>query len=496
MKYKLLCGTTLLVMVLASCGEITSESPSTSVIDSELPSTSISSSTSNTGDYYSDISSRVKFNEKNPLNFFDTMNDGLDDNVWYTLDGAWHNAVQGAEHNGVRKRNLFYAKDGDSQYLAIKGRGFYNKSDSSILGKPEGGCILTKNHLTPGRYEINMAAMPREGGVTAMWTYCTTTGSELTSQNEIDIEIGGTTGSTQFADMWCTSWTKSTVKETSTVDMSKTLFMNDGVIHKYTFDWYTDYLGKGIKRVDWFIDGVYIKSIEGNVVPEYEMPLWVAVWFPPLWAGNASFVEDYLVVKDISFTAFEASQWFEDCRSEPGYTKGLPSEAGIQTIQYSTIKNVNKLSNVDFESLDKSARDSSYYGWNIDSVSKGSVALSEQHTQGAKSFALSASTDTSSKYHGEYLKQTITNAYEGYKYDFSIDAKKLDEVSSGNIEFYYKNSLGTLISSEKVPVSSTSFGAYSKQITMPKNAFALEIDITSEEGTVLYDNASLVFKGI
>ncbi len=439
---------------------------------------------------YESIESRAKFDENSDKSFTQTFENGLSDDLFVTVDGAWHTNVKGGEHNGLRSRNLYYTSNEGKHYLAIKAKGYYNKEDPSILGKPEGGGIISKNHLGPGRYEIEMSAMPREGGVTAMWSYCTATGNEETSQNEIDIEIGGTSSHSHFEQLWCTSWTTKTVKETDKVDLSDRLHMNDGKIHKYTFDWYTNLNGE--RRVDWFVDEVFVKSISGNCVPEQEMPLWIGVWFPPLWAGNASFVEDYLLIEKISYKAFNDEQYYESCRTQPGYIKKKPSEVNIKELDYNVIKNVNKLSNGEFETLDVSTRDNSFYGWVNDRASKGEVLLTEGKTNSA--YLLKASTNTEEKYHGVYLKQEITNAYQGYTYDFKIDAKKMTEASVGNIEIYYKNGQGKTIEKEIIPLDSLDYKTYEKEIIMKENSFSLEINITSEDGEVVYDNASLIFK--
>lgn len=456
---------------------------------------SSNNSSLNEENYYDNIESRAPFDKENKNNFMQTFKNGLDDNLFYALEGAWHTDVQGAEHEGMKHRNLFYTNDENDDYLAIRALGNYakNKEDPSKIGLPEGGCIVSKNHLGPGRYEIEMAAMPREGGVTAMWTYCTTTGNENSSQNEIDIEIGGTTDGTNFKNMWCTSWTKKTVKDTDTVDVSDTLYLNDRKIHKYTFDWYTNYDSDGTRQVDWFIDGKLIKQMKGNVVPEHEMPLWIGVWFPPLWAGKASFDEDYMLIKSISYQAFDqTSQYFENCRSNPVYNKVAPSSLNIPKIDFKDIKDLNLFSNGDMESLDISSKDKSYFGWIIDQASKGSVELTNGNNS-EHGFKLTASSDTSSKYHGEYLVQEITNAYEGYKYKLSIDAKKMSESSSGNIEIRYKNAGGKTLDTIILPIDSLEYKSHVSELTMPKDSFKLEITITSENGEIAYDNASLVF---
>ncbi|MFA6370622.1 MAG: glycoside hydrolase family 16 protein [Bacilli bacterium] len=487
----------LLIMTLvSSCGTSSSGTTLDNSVSDNTESSSILSSEPNVDEYYGTIEDRVLFSNHQGLDFIERFDDGLSDDIWYTLDGAWHTTVVGAPHNGVNKRNIFYTSDGETDYLAIKGRGFYNREDPLIIGKPEGGVIITKNHLTPGRYEILMAALPREGAVTAMWTYCTTTGNEVTSQNEIDIEIGGTTGPSQFESFWATSWTKRETKQTETVDVSDLFFLNDGQIHKYTFDWYTDYQGSGVRRVDWFVDEKYVVSVDGNVVPEYDMPLWIGVWFPPLWPGNPSFEEDYVLIEEISFRAFENSQYHETCRSQPGYTKTLPSESNIQTISYEDIRNLNKLSNADFETLQTAERDNSYFGWKVDNASKGTVSLTADAKTGTNAFMLTAGPETEATYDGQYIKQTISNVFVGYRYQFSIDAKLLDAASSGNIEIYYRDITGRSINRINLPVESQNYTTYEYDIVMPENSYSLEIDITSEKGSVIYDNASLVFLGL
>lgn len=443
--------------------------------------------------YYETVEDRALYDNENPNNFVQTFDNGLDDNLFYALEGAWHNTTLGAEHGGMKHRNLFYAQDDEDTYLAIKARGYFSKEDPTTIGLPEGGCIITKNHLGPGRYEIEMAAMPREGGVSTMWTYCTLTGSEETSQNEIDIEIGGTTNGTNFENIWYTTWTKKTVKDTDTVDVTNDLYLNDGRIHKYTFDWYTDYNSQGIKRVDWFIDGKFYKSLEGNVVPEHEMPLWIGVWFPPLWAGNAAFEEDYLLIKSISYKAFDPiSQFYETCRTQPGYSKVAPSSLNIQTIDLATVRNVNKLSNGGMESLDVSSRNGSYFGWSVHSASKGSIELT-QGNQSEHGFLLKAATDSSDRYHGEYLVQTLTNAFHGYHYNFSIDAKKMTADTDAAIEIQYLDASGRYFDKMVIPVDSLEYKTYTQSLICPENTTKIEITLAVEDGSASYDNASLIY---
>lgn len=97
--------------------------------------------------YYETVEQRAAFDNENTKNFNQTFQNGLDDNLFYALEGAWHTNVQGAEHGGMKHRNLFYASDGTDSYLAIKARGYYSKEDPTTIGLPEGGCIVSKKDM-------------------------------------------------------------------------------------------------------------------------------------------------------------------------------------------------------------------------------------------------------------------------------------------------------------------------------------------------------------
>lgn len=443
-------------------------------------------------DYYDKITERVSFDDTNVTNFNESFKNGINGDVFSSVDGAW-DAGSTEKHNGVRSRNLFYTVDEDgNKLLAIRGVGRYYEEFSATKNQPEGAVLITNNHLSPGRYEITMSSFPRFGGCTAFWTYCTTTGSEATSQNEIDIELGG---GGQYTNQWCTTWTTHTNKQTKNVDCSDKLYFNDGKMHKYTFDWYTDYENSGEKRIDWFIDGQFITSISGDTVPEHEMQLWLGLWLPS-WAGNSLFEVDYLLIKNVSFTAFDSSQFFDNCRSKTSFTTTNPDSLDIKTIDYSIVKNVNKLSNANFtKSYKYNESGNDYYGWNIDSASKGSIEFADEGSVStSKAIKLTASSDTTSTYHGEYVYQTLGGAYTGFKYNLSIDAKLADLNSKGNIEIRYKDEGGSNLKKESISIDSTNWKTYTKELIMPTNSANLQIDITSEDGSVLYSNASLIFK--
>ena len=440
-------------------------------------------------DYYDNVESRNKFNKDNELNFDDEITNGLSDSVWNTLDGYWENGGT-TPHNGVRRRNLFYTKDSDGNgYLALKARGLYNQEDPSQAGKPEGACIETKNSLGPGRYEVYMAAMPREGGVTAMWTYkCEST--EDQSQNEIDIEIGG---SAQYTNLWCTSWTTKTNKATKDPDVSDILYMNDGKIHKYTFDWYTDYGEKHTGRVDWFIDGHFVHKIEGGTVTDIDMPIWLGIWMPS-WAGNATWIEDYVIVDRVTYTAFDEDQYFTHKRAYNTYSPMAPSQSGIQTVDFASITSgLNKLSNASFENITPYASND-YYGWSQfqSTLYTGTHEFVNDASDGSKAFKVKANTTSDPEANEAYYYQRVTCSYEGFKYKLEIDAKLDSADSEAEIILWQRrrSNSGT-VTKAVIPVTSTTYQQISSEITMLENAGALDVFLHVKKGSATFDNAKL-----
>lgn len=225
------------------------------------------------------------------------------------------------------------------------------------------------------------------------------------------------------------------------------------------------------------------------------MPLWIGVWFPPAWPGDPAFEEDYMIVDSVSYTAFDiASQYYTNKNYNAPYTKNNPDDLDIPTLTETPV--VNKLSNGSFEKTATNRRDHSYFGWKEDSSSKGSLSFDSLAKEGAFALKLTAGEETADAEYGEYVFQRITDAYENFGYELSVDARLLDDESRGNIEIFYYQSNGRLISSERIPVESTTYATYTRALTMPKNSYELRIYLTSENGSVLYDNASLLYRGL
>lgn len=447
-------------------------------------------------DYYDLVERRNKFDEYSELSFNDEITNGLDDSVWNTLDGYWENGGT-TPHNGVRRRNLFYTKDKNNNgYLVLKARGLYNLEDPATKGLPEGACIETKSSLGPGRYEVEMAALPREGGVTALWTYkCEST--EAVSQNEIDIEIGG---GGQFNELWTTTWTKKTNKATHAPDVSNICYMNDGKIHKYTFDWYTEYGDTNEGRVDWFIDGKFVQSISGGTITDIDMPLWLGVWMPS-WAGNATWVSDYILVDRVSYTAFDENQYYVTSRAYNTYSPKDPSKSDIQNIDFASITtNLNKLSNPSFENDENYiSRETgepeaieNNYGWKQFNPSSfpGTKEFVSDASEGSKAFKITSANKETDK--DGYFYQRLSCAYEGYKYHLSIDAKLVNPNDNAEVLIWQRNKAGTgNLGQEHIPLTSTTYNTYEADIVMNKNACHLDIFLHVIEGSAIYDNVKL-----
>ena len=436
-------------------------------------------------DYYANIEKRNAFDKQSEYNFDDEITNGLSDDVWYTLDGYLENGGT-TPHNGVRRRNLFYTKDADGNgYLAMKARGIYNTSDPSILVKPEGACIESKNKLGPGRFEVEMAAMPREGGVSAYWTYnCES--SEEVSQNEIDIEIGG---GGQYTNLWCTSWTTKNNKATHDPDVKDICYMNDGKMHKYTFDWYTSYGKTGEGRVDWFIDEQYVQSISGGTVTDIAMPIWLGIWLPS-WAGNAAWEEDYMIIDRLSYTAFDYNQYYEESRTNPQYSPKIPTESNIQQVNFEQITTkLNKFANASFEETSL-FRENDYHGWKAYPGWNGTHEFVSDASVGNKAIKLTPGETASKK--DAYYYQDITCTYEGYQFSLSFDAKKASEEDNVELLIFYQDFANSdPVSQEAIKVTSTTYQNYTKTFAIPANSSNLRILMHVKAGTGYFDNMVL-----
>lgn len=478
MKRYLSAAVCFLVFALSSCGGGGGQSTSSPTNQGSAPDPTDPS-------YYSTYADRAAVADGG---FTDDFSGSVNASVWNVIDGKWHHD-QGVPHNGVNSRNVSLVTEGNESYLALMGRGkYYKDEDSSPYGEelPEGACIVSKDSYGPGRYEIKMKALPREGAVSTMWTYMMK-GSEAAAQHEIDIELGGTTNGTNYRSAWFTSWVTHTDTAHSAVDVSDDLYLNDGEWHVYTFDWYTEYNGTDKSRIDFFIDGKFYAKLDSNV-PYYKMPLWVGVWFPPSWPGTPNFDRDYMYVDYVKHIPFD--QYCEEARYNVPYTKHDPSELNIPVL--TARPSVNWIANGGFEY--RVAENGAPLAWERNVASSGDMSL--ESYGGGQRLAVHAGEGASTT---TYIGQSFLNVFEGYTFNLTVDGGYASG-SEGAVMIRFTNAIGNPVGDMvfidlKEFSTSGEMSPISHKITVPARCDRMEIFLTASVGTAYFDNAVLTFLG-
>jgi hypothetical protein len=200
-----------------------------------------------------------------------------------------------------------------------------------------------------------------------------------------------------------------------------------------------------------------------------------------------------MLIDTISYTAFDTTQYYETCRSQPGYDKKDPSKANIGTLSMDEIKNVNKLANGTMEDLNL-AVDNTYYGWSEKENSSGKLTLGEGNNDNGYVVSASEDTSLSERKRAHYIYQTISGAYPGYQYQFKGSAKLNDENAKGAFQFIFVDKLSNVLDSIDVDIESTNFEEYVKDIEVPSDTTSLIIRCTSNNGSVSFDDLSLIKK--
>ncbi|MCM1289903.1 MAG: glycoside hydrolase family 16 protein [Corallococcus sp.] len=294
--------------------------------------------------------------------FFDDFTNGVDPDNWYIGKQAWG----AGENGGVIPENVNYTDDG---VLVISGNGeYYTAGDVAGVGTVKdgsltGGALISKFVTGPGRYQVRMKVLPRQGACTAFWTYAFD--NETQGNHEIDIELPGGKGTPtgiSFQKVLNTNYITVNENESTSADLTevfgdKDYALNDGEWHTFGFDWYTN-----PKRVVYYIDGkvTAVSSISGTFVPSYTSRLWLGVWFP----NNTGFVGDALFESDCMYVDWVKYVPFKDqpCTK---FTPLISSTQVATSDEYPSYpvstENVNKVANGDFEYVLKNPNAAS--GW-------------------------------------------------------------------------------------------------------------------------------------
>ncbi|MEI3536615.1 MAG: glycoside hydrolase family 16 protein [Bacilli bacterium] len=184
----------------------------------------------------------IDFDFKNT--FFDDFSNGVDFSSWYIANHAWGNG-----NGGVVPENVHYTDNG---ILYLQGNGKYY-SDGDIKGVGDikdgrytGAALISKFNVKPGRFEIKMKPLPRQGACTAFWTFAYQFTDDIENKNhEIDIELpgGSQTGIPTFENVLNTNYNTETKKQSYDTNLKnifdQNIYLNDGNYHVFGFDWYT-----------------------------------------------------------------------------------------------------------------------------------------------------------------------------------------------------------------------------------------------------------------
>lgn len=231
---------------------------------------------------------------------FDDFTDPLkSDTLWEYADRTWSPGdPENPNHGGVVPE-LASIKDG---LLILKGNGELYTGEITGYGRNTrvGSCLVSKHEYCSGSYEFRARILPREGAVSAFWTFSYETFDNADSGNinhEIDIEVKKDNDG--FNQAYCNTWTYESIMTHRT--NNKFYDQDDGEFHLYRFDWHTG--GDGITPSVSFYYDDELKEVIETTIPNKLSKLWVGVWFPT-WAGNADFETDSMVLDWIKITPY------------------------------------------------------------------------------------------------------------------------------------------------------------------------------------------------
>ena len=420
--------------------------------------------------------------------FFDGFDNGVNYDNWIIGNGAWGNG-----NGGVIADNVFYSQNGE---LILRGNGrYYAKGEVKGVGslkdgRNTGAALISRRTFTPGRFEIKMKPLPRQGACTAFWTYANTpsvSGENLNHEIDIELPGGKTNGLISFKNVLNTNYITETMNESQ--DMPSfpgegTLYLNDGKYHVFGFDWYTN-----PNLVVYYIDG-YITSVSQNFVPDLETRLWLGCWFPNNagFVGESFFETDYMYVDYVKYIPFDSTQT---------YTPHNPSISvnGVALNQYPTsptyIEEPNKVSNGDFEYAKNKDISLSEYGWSFRRKNVETKPVEEvcfvSSTEGNSSLYSAAVID------GGYLIQEIDSVYENFKYKLTFDAKTTSNNALARVYFYDATS-NTPLESIFININKDNeYENYEQEIIAPKGTYYMAINFINNDnnGSTFIDNVKL-----
>lgn len=443
----------LVSLILASCGD------STSNVNFAV------------GDDLSSIED-VEFDYDNA--FFDDFSNGVSKENWYIGKQAW-----GGSNGGVIPQNVHYTDDG---VLVLTGNGkYYTDNDVRGVGdikdgRYTGAALISKFLVKPGRYEIRMKVLPRQGACTAFWTFAYELNGGLNHEIDIELPGGNKSQSVTFSNLLNTNYIteqRSQSQDTNTASIfDQEIFFNDGEWHTFGFDWYTE-----PEMVVYYVDGK-ICAISDIFVPSLQSRLWLGCWFPvtSAFVGTAEFEKDNMYVDYVKYIPFKNQYYRPYSPSVSGVA--LDSEYPSEPI---SIETQNKISNGGFEKL--TMQDSK--AWTFAKYLSEDKEIEEVIS--LSNIGYDDSTAVSIR-DGGIIYQTIDSTYSGFKYDFSILAKGRGRVTIR----YYGAMLTDVLGTETINVDNDDLESFTKELTAPTNCRSIRISIDTSVGNeITVDNAIL-----
>ncbi len=470
----------------------------------------------------------IEFDYENT--FFDDFTNGVSYNDWFIGKQAW-----GEDNGGVIPENVGYTDDG---VLVLSGNGDYYTSDAikgvgtRDNGTLTGAAITSKFVTGPGRYEIKMKVLPREGACSAFWTYAYD--HDTNGNHEIDIELpGGKSNSIiTFENVLNTNYVKETESNSQDVKLSEVfgreIVLNDGEWHTFGFDWYTcedgedpEMLGEdtSMGKVVYYIDGI-VTAVSDVFVPYYQARLWIGVWFPNNsgFVGNANFASDCMYVDWVKHIPFKNQPCVEFNPAMGVSQVALESEYPTTPI---ATENVNKVANGDFEYVRRNMFNSGWQTTNrVLTASEQStlrqqfreeiVSLNPEYSedeikkavnQMMKDFNAKPATDYCSvavdlgyegscgaliKDRGMFL-QKIDSVYKDFVFNVSMAVK-----GEGKLTIRYLGNGDTGFDTQTFEFTTDTWDILEQRLTAPNGTKAITIEITTAMGKTVYvDNVSL-----
>lgn len=438
-------------------------------------------------EYFRSISDRVTLDYDNENYLYENFESDID--MRLSLINAVWGSREEYPHNGFQAENVFLTDDG-LLALRINGNYYRGKPLGETNGLRSGGGLVSDFDAGPGRFEICMKAAPRAGTCSAFWTYqYNSSDPEENGWNEIDIEILGNGASTFDKPMY-TTWQNASRPNSNAVSFEDVI-LNDNKWHIHAFDWYTDYLGTGKGRIDWFIDGKLVYWTDSNVSLK-SGNIWFGGYSPDIFfAGSADFDSTWMLVDWVQYTPFKNMSGWVDTDYDNAFNRHIKTYPAERIHLSEDIIN-QRISNCGFEYID--SEETIPYQVADDFKNYAAVGWKKiDSTDGECSYEIvSRDGGNALKVINGKVGQKIEAVFGGYKYDFSCKAMNYT-YSNAEVEFIYYDKDGKILKHQlsEVYQATNEFKEIQTELIAPEGCYCIGINLMGG----VFDDISCVYKG-